>query len=89
MKSSAHVGLPHGVRAATGARWIEMALIVAKGRARRNETHLIGSRARAAQSDAAGDLREGLRRSAKTSVRAALVIAATAACLRRRSTEMA
>ena len=65
-----------------------MALIVAKGRAGRNDTNLIGAGA-GGQSDAAGVFREGLRRSAKTSVRAALVIAATAECLRRRSTEMA
>jgi hypothetical protein len=36
-----------------------------------------------------GAVRVGLRRSRKTSVRAALVIAATAACLSRRSREMA
>jgi hypothetical protein len=66
---------------------LEMAEIVAKGHARRNDGHLIGAADR--QPELAGTRREDFRRSAKTSVRAALVMAATAACFRRRSTEMA
>jgi hypothetical protein len=55
-----------------------VALIVAKGRARRNDDHLVRTSAT-----------KGGLATEDLSIRAALMIAATAACLRRRSTEMA